>query len=49
MIGRLISDAFMWLVLIVIGLMILATTLVMLGGACWVAFTIWRAVFGFFM
>lgn len=41
MISRLISNAFMWLVLSVIGLMILAIALIMLGGACWAAFSIW--------
>ncbi len=49
MIGRLISNAFMWLVLCAVCLMILAIALIVLGGACWIAFAIWRAVFGFFM
>lgn len=49
MIGRLISNAFMWLVLGAVCLMVLAIALIMLGGACWIAFTIWRAVFAFFM
>ena len=49
MIGRWISNLWMWLVLGVIGLMILATTLIFLGIACWAAFAIWRVVFGFFM
>lgn len=49
MIGRLISNAFMWLAIVAVCLMILAIALVMLGIACWAAFTIWRTVFGFFM
>ena len=49
MIGRLISNAFMWLVLGAVCLMVLAIALIVLGGACWVAFTIWRVVVGFFM
>ena len=47
--GRLISNAFMWLVLGVVCLMVLAIALIVLGGACWVVFTIWRAVLGFFI
>ena len=47
MIGRLISNAFMWLVLGAVCLMILAIALVMLGSACWAALFIWRIVFGF--
>lgn len=46
MIGRLISNAFMWLVIVAVCLMILA---IVLGGACWIAFSIWKAVFSFFM
>ena len=49
MIGRLISNAFMWLVLGAVCLMVLAIALIVLGGACWVVFTIWRAVLGFFI
>lgn len=49
MIGRLISNTFMWLVLGAVCLMVLAIALIMLGGACWVALSIWRIVFGFFM
>ena len=49
MIGRLISNAFMWLVIVAVCLMVLAIALVMLGGACWAALFIWRIVFGFFM
>ena len=49
MIGRLISNAFMWLVLGAVCLMILAIALIVLGGACWIALSIWRVVFGFFM
>ena len=49
MIGRWISNTFMWLVIVAVCLMVLAIVLIVLGGACWVAFTIWRAVFGFFM
>lgn len=47
--GRLISNAFMWLVLGAVCLMVLAIALIVLGGACWVVFTIWRAVLGFFI
>lgn len=49
MIGRLISNALMWLVIVAVCLMVLAIVLIVLGGACWIAFTIWRAVFAFFM
>lgn len=49
MIGRLISNAFMWLVLGAVCLMVLAIALIVLGGACWAALSIWRAVFAFFM
>lgn len=49
MIGRLISNAFMWLVIVAVCLMVLAIVLIMLGGACWAALSIWRVVFGFFM
>lgn len=49
MIGRLISNAFMWLVIVAVCLMVLAIVLIMLGGACWAAFSIWQVVFGFFM
>ena len=49
MIGRLISNAFMWLVLGAVYLMVLAIALIVLGGACWIALSIWRVVFGFFM
>ena len=49
MIGRLISNAFMWLVIVAVCLIILAIALIVLGGACWVALSIWRVVFGFFM
>lgn len=49
MIGRWISNAFMWLVIVAVCLMVLAIALIMLGGACWIAFNIWKAVFGFFM
>lgn len=47
MIGRLISNAFMWLAIVVVCLMVLAIVLVMLGGTCWIALSIWKAVFGF--
>ena len=49
MIGRLISNAFMWLVLGAVCLMVLAIVLIMLGGACWVALSLWRVVLGFFI
>lgn len=49
MIGRLISNAFMWLVLVAVCLMVLAIALIVLGGACLIAFAIWKAIFGFFM
>ena len=49
MIGRLISNVFMWLVIVAVCLMVLAIVLIMLGGACWVALSIWKAVFGFFV
>ena len=49
MIGRLISNAFMWLAIVAVCLMVLAIVLIVLGGACWIAFTILRIVFGFFM
>lgn len=49
MIGRLISNTFMWLVIVAVYLMVLAIALIVLGGACWIAFTIWRAVFAFFI
>ena len=49
MIGRLISNTFMWLVIGAVALMILAMVLIMLGGSCLIAFAIWKAVFGFFM
>lgn len=49
MIGRWISNAFMWLVLGAVCLMFLAIVLVMLGGACWTAISIWRIVFGLFV
>ena len=49
MIGRLISNAFMWLVLGAVCLMVLAIALIVLGGACWVALSIWRSVFAFFI
>lgn len=49
MIGRLISNAFMWLVIGAVCLMVLAIVLVMLGGACWIVLSIWKAVFGFFV
>ena len=49
MINRLISNTFAWLVLGTVCLMILAIVFAMLGGACWIALTIWRVVFGFFM
>lgn len=48
-IGRLISNAFMWLVILAVFLMVLAIVLTILGGACWTAISIWRVVFGFFM
>ena len=48
-IGRLISNAFMCLVIVAVCLMVLAIALIVLGGACWIAFTIWRAVFAFFI
>ena len=47
--GRLISNAFMWLVLGAVCLMVLAIVLIMLGGACWVALSLWRVVLGFFI
>lgn len=49
MIGRLIGNAFIWLALGAVCLMVLAIVLIVLGGACWVALSIWKAVFGFFM
>lgn len=49
MIGRLISNALMWLVLGAVCLMVLAIALIILGGACWAAIYIWRVVFGLFM
>lgn len=49
MIGRWISSAFFWLVIGAVCLMVLAIVLIMLGGACWAALSIWRVVFGFFM
>lgn len=49
MIGRLIGNAFIWLVILAVCLMVLAIALIMLGSACWIAFTIWQAVFAFFM
>ena len=49
MIGRWISNTFMWLVIVAVCLMVLAIVLIVLGGACWVALSIWKAVFGFFM
>lgn len=49
MIGRLISNALMWLVIVAVCLMVLAIVLIVLGGACWAALSIWRVVFGFFM
>ena len=49
MIGRLISNAFMWLVIVAVCLMVLAIVLVMLGSACWIALSIWKAVFEFFV
>ena len=41
MIGRLISNAFMWLVIVAVCLMVLAIALTILGGACWAAISIW--------
>ena len=49
MIGRWISNLWMWLVLGAVCLMVLAIALIILGGACWAALAIWRAVFGFFV
>ena len=49
MIGRLISNAFMWLVIVAVCLMVLAIALIVLGGACWIALSIWRVVLGFFI
>lgn len=49
MTGRLISNAFMWLVIVAVCLMVLAIALIVLGGACWIAFAIWKAVFRFFV
>lgn len=34
---------------IVAGLIILALFLILLGGACWVALSIWKAVFALFV
>lgn len=46
---ELIKRREMWLVIAAIMLMVISVTLAMLGGACWIAFSIWKAVFGFFM
>ena len=51
-IGRLLGclfDLFGWLVIAAIMLMVISGALAMLGGACWIAFSIWKAVFSFFM
>lgn len=48
-VGNIIGGLFSWLVIGSVALMVLAIALIMLGGSCWIAFAIWRAVFGFFM
>lgn len=48
-VGNIVGNLFSWLVISVVALMVLAMVLIMLGGSCWIAFAIWRAVFGFFM
>lgn len=48
-VGNIVGNLFSWLVIGAVALMILATVLIMLGGSCWMAFAVWRAVFGFFM
>lgn len=48
-VGNIVGNLFSWMVIGAVALMILATVLIMLGGSCWMAFAVWRAVFGFFM
>lgn len=48
-VGNIIGGLFSWLVIGAVALMILATVLIMLGGSCWIAFAIWKAVFRFFV
>lgn len=48
-VGNIVGNLFSWLVISAVALMVLAMVLIMLGGSCWIAFAIWRAVFGFFM
>ena len=49
LIEGLIGNLFCWTVIGVVALMILAVALIFSGGACWIAFSIWKAVFSFFM
>lgn len=44
MIGKALGTLAVWIMV----LLLLAVFMIFLGGACWVALTIWKAVFAFF-